>query len=532
MLTAAPAQADPGRERAFIEARVAAEAGADERAGRHFAALLAADPANRLIAERALDHGLVSGNWRLALDAARRLDAAGALPPVRRILLAVEALRTRDWARVEREAVRLEREQIFALAVPALRAWRGFGMNEPDPAARLAPMATTPVSTYAPEHRALLELAAGRGDGSAFLALSPDAGLRPQHLRLLAAAEFQARRDRAKALALAAGDQPAMAAARRAIEAGRRLPGRIDSAARGFAEFLSRVAIDFGREQLGGEALILARLAAYLAPDSTQPLMVAAEAIGERDPAAAARLLDAAPEQSPFAATARDLRIAFLSRAGRSTAAFAEVSARTGSGSRELRDWVQLGQLHDEAGRHDEAARAYARARELWSASPDAALPEWSLVLAQAGALDQGGDWPAARAALIEAHRLAPNEPLVLNYLGYARIDRGEALDESEAMIREAVRLSPDNAAIVDSLGWALFRRGRVAEAIPVLERAARGEPADPEINEHLGDAYYSAGRRIEARFAWHAALVYAEADVAARLRGKIDRGLPALAAQ
>ena len=109
---------------------------------------------------------------------------------------------------------------------------------------------------------------------------------------------------------------------------------------------------------------------------------------------------------------------------------------------------------------------------------------------------------------------------------------RGEALEESERLIREALQLAPDSAAITDSLGWALHLRGRTGEAIPLLERAARGEPADVEINEHLGDAYYAAGRRNEARFAWAAALVYAEADDAARLRTKIERGPAARLAQ
>ncbi len=494
--------------------------------------MLASDPNSKVLAERALEHGLASGDFPLALTAARRLDAAGTLPPLRRVLLAAEALRTRDWAAAEREAARLETDQVLALMSPAIRAWRAFGAGEASPAARLAPMANGPVSGYAVEHEALLELAAGRGDGSLFLALSPDAGLRPQHLRLLAAAEFQARGDRTKALALVAGDQPAMVAARRTIESGRPLIGRLDTAAEGFSEFLSRVAIDFSQQNVGREGLILARLAAYLAPEAAQPLMIAAEIANTGDAAGAARILAQVPAQSPFAATARDLRIAQLSRGGQAEAAFAEVSELTRRGSREVRDWVHLGQLHDAARRYDAAATAYARAQELSQASPDPALPLWSIVLARAGSLDQGGKWPEARAALREAHRLAPNEPLVLNYLGYAMIDRGEAMDESEAMIREAVRLAPDSAAIIDSLGWALFKRGRVDEAIPLLERAAQGEPGDPEINEHLGDAYYTAGRRIEARFAWNAALVYAEGAAAERLRGKIDRGLPASAAR
>lgn len=490
--------------------------------------MLAAEPNSRLVAERALDHGMRAGDWPLALQAARRLDAVGALPPIRRVLLAGEALRTRDWTGLERQIAAIEREQLLALMVPVLRAWRAYGMREADPAARLEPMASGPASLYAVEQRALLELARGQGDGAAFLALAPDSGLRAQHLRLLAAAEFMARGDRAKALALASGDQPAMVAARRLIEAGRQPPGRIDTAAEGFSEFLSRVSIDFSQQQLGAEGVILARLAAYLAPDAAQPLMIAAEIQAERDAAAAARILRGVGDDSLFVQTARDIRLRMLSRAGQRETALAELRRRTNGGSRAPGDWLQLGQLQQDAGDHAAAATSYTRAHQYWRAAPDPNLPEWTMVLARGGALEQAGQWPAAREALREAYRLAPEEPLVLNYLGYAQLDRGEAVEDSERLIREALRRAPDNAAIVDSLGWALYRRGQVAEAIPILERAVRAEPADVEINEHLGDAYYSAGRRIEARFAWRAALVHAEGAAVERLRGKIERGLPA----
>jgi tetratricopeptide (TPR) repeat protein len=472
-----------------------------------------------------------AGDWPLALQAARRLDRANALSPLRRILLAGEALRARNWAEAERQIARIEQEQVLVLMVPMLKAWRAYGMGERDPGALLAPMENGPTSGYAVEHRALLELARGQGDGSAFLALAPDSGLRAQHLRLLAAAEFAHRRDRAKALALAGGDQPAMIVARRVIEAGRPLPGRIDTAAEGFAEFLSRVAIDFSQQRLGGEGVILARLASYLAPESSQPLMIAAEIEAQDDPAAAARLLSGVQDGSPFIQAARDIRLRHLSSSGQAAAALAELQERTRRGSRSAGDWLQLGQIQQDQDNHAEAARSYARALELWRANPEPTLPEWTLVLAHGGALERSGQWPQARAALREAYRLAPTEPLVLNYLGYAQLDRGEAMEESERMIREALRLAPDNAAIVDSLGWALYRRGQVAEAIPILERAVVAEPADPEINEHLGDAYYSAGRRIEARFAWQAALVHATGPAVERLRRKIDRGLtPAVA--
>jgi Flp pilus assembly protein TadD len=122
---------------------------------------------------------------------------------------------------------------------------------------------------------------------------------------------------------------------------------------------------------------------------------------------------------------------------------------------------------------------------------------------------------------------------LLLNYLGYNAIERGENLVEAEAMIRRALALRPGDASITDSLGWALYKRGRLPEAIEELQKASVADPAQSEINEHLGDALYQSGRRYEARFAWRAALVTAEeAAERERIEAKLRAGwTPATAA-
>ena len=132
--------------------------------------------------------------------------------------------------------------------------------------------------------------------------------------------------------------------------------------------------------------------------------------------------------------------------------------------------------------------------------------------------LDGADRWTEAKTELETALKLDPENALLLNFLGYGKLERGEDLDSAEAMIRKASDLRPDDASITDSLGWALFKRGHVDEAIETLSRAAAGDPSQSEIHEHLGDALYAAGRRIEARFSWQAALITAEA--VAPLRG------------
>jgi Flp pilus assembly protein TadD len=194
-------------------------------------------------------------------------------------------------------------------------------------------------------------------------------------------------------------------------------------------------------------------------------------------------------------------------------------------------DFSRLGDVLQAMKRNNEAADAYGRAIAFAQGQKlDGQL--WSLLLLRASSLEDAGRWPEARAALQQALALEPEQPLLLNFLGYAKLERGEDVDAAEAMIRKASELAPDEASITDSLGWAEFKRGKVAEAIVTLQRAAEKDPAQAEIQEHLGDALYRSGRRYEARFAWNASLVTAEDEIAARVKAKLASGLtPANAA-
>jgi RES domain-containing protein len=104
----------------------------------------------------------------------------------------------------------------------------------------------------------------------------------------------------------------------------------------------------------------------------------------------------------------------------------------------------------------------------------------------------------AAEADLKKSLELFPDQPHVLNYLGYSWIDQGVNLDEGMRMIKRAVEQRADDGYIVDSLGWAYYRLGNMDEAVKHLERAIELKPEDPTINGHLGDAYWRVGRELE----------------------------------
>jgi tetratricopeptide (TPR) repeat protein len=370
-------------------------------------------------------------------------------------------------------------------------------------------------------------LAMGRpGAAEQLVRAANSAGPRGARLRIAGAALLAHRGDRSAALALLDGNGGPVVAARGLIEAGRPVPGAIAGADAGMAELLVRLALDLHSQELTPLAAIFGRLATWLAPDNSEAWMVTAELLSlqDRQGLAVPLLANVGPED-PFAISVRDQRIRILLAGGNRDAALADALAATGAPSAATTDWVRLGEVYGAMGRQAEAAAAYGRAIDV-RRDGDEAQAEWALWLMRGGALDISGNWPEARDALQRAYSLAPDQPFVLNYLGYARLVRHEDPAEAERLIREAHTRAPDNNAITDSLGWALYLRGQLAEAIAMLERAAQGEPSDVEINEHLGDAYFAAGRRIEARFAWKAALVYAEGAAATRIAAKIEAGL------
>ena len=121
-------------------------------------------------------------------------------------------------------------------------------------------------------------------------------------------------------------------------------------------------------------------------------------------------------------------------------------------------------------------------------------------------AYERGNHWDKAQPDFLKALALNPDQPQVLNYLGYTWVDKGENLQQALEMIQKAVKATPTDGYIVDSLGWAFYKLGRFNDAVDTLEQAVQLRPNDPQINDHLGDAYWKAGRKLEAHFQWNVA--------------------------
>jgi Flp pilus assembly protein TadD len=186
---------------------------------------------------------------------------------------------------------------------------------------------------------------------------------------------------------------------------------------------------------------------------------------------------------------------------------------------------VQLGDLrrHDES--YAESEAAYSRAIARLGAPR---REHWTLLYARGIAYERTKRWPEAEADFLHALELEPEQPFVLNYLGYSWVDMGMHLDRAKGMLNRAVELRPDDGYIVDSLGWVHFRLGDYGAAADTLERAVELEPGDPVINDHLGDAYWRVGRQREARYQWQRVLTLdPDEEVSVEVEQKLRSGLP-----
>lgn len=499
---------------AYLRARAAEADGRPDVGARDFGQALAQDPASPVVAIRAYRAALQAGDLALADRAAAVLAAAGVAPADAALLAVGRAAQQHDLAGARAAIDRIAGGQLSILAAP-LSAWLAFEAGGD----ALAPLSARPSDAvarrFAEETRALILIAQGKdADGVAALhaVLGNDQG--SQDNRVAAARLLIGLGKPAVARALLVGEAPAIAALR-----ARPGTGATPSLGFGVAHLLTRIASDLAVGPPGPLTFVLTQAALRADPANDRARLLLAGALA-RDGAVdqALSVLSQVAADSPYAAGAAAGRVQVLTAADRNDEAIAAARTRADA-TGEATDLERLADLYLQLDRPADALPLY---RRLVSEGEQG----WSRWLQYGAAADQAGNWRAARPALERAVALAPNEPLVLNYLGYSLIEHREQLVEAQAMLEKAARLRPGDAAITDSLGWALHLRGEHARALPLIERAAAGDPVNAEITEHLGDAYWVAGRRFEARHAWAAARVSAPAADAQRLAGKIANGL------
>ena len=299
----------------------------------------------------------------------------------------------------------------------------------------------------------------------------------------------------------------------------------IGSVSDGIAEVFFAIAKALSSEAQDEYTLMHARVAELLSTEHVEAILLTAQVLenmGQYE--LATKVYQKISPDNPIFHLAELGRAEALRDSGNVEAAIEALENLTRSHPTMVRAYRALGNILRYEERYQDAVNVFNDAIDLTGAEDQSA---WRLFYARGIAYERMDVWPKADRDFREALRLNPDQPLVLNYLGYSLVEKKIQLDEALAMIEKAVELRPDSGFIVDSLGWVLFRMQQYQEAVPHLERAAELEPVDPIVNDHLGDVYWAVGRKREAYFQWQRALSFdpeeAEAD---RIRRKLDVGL------
>lgn len=496
----------------------------DIAADRYFAALTRA-PRDPALLNGAVVATLATGDVDRARRAARMAPAVGA-PGYAHLVRASDALATRRWPQAVQEAERTEGPAAEQLLARMLFVWARTGQGRVDEVtAEFAPLARVHLygGLFAYQQAMMLDYAGRDTDALAAYQLASESGLWlpagvERHADLLARTGA---RDRAIALLDTDANRgnAGLVAALARVQAGGAVASQPLTPAQGAAIGLYGMAGVFQQEHDATSSLASLTLSLMLDPGFDGARIAFAQQQNQLGhEALARRMLAQIGNDSPYSGTARILESWVMLDTGDEAGALTLASANAASG--DVRATRTLADMYRNLGRFDEAEPLYAR---LIEQSPG----DWRLYFARGAARERLGRWPEAEADFQEALRLSPDQPDVLNYLGYSWVDRGERLQEGLALVQRAVELRPLSGAIIDSLGWAYFRLGDYPRALELLERAVELEPADPTLNDHLGDVYWRVGRRIEARFQWERALGF-EPEAPDTIRAKLENGLPA----
>lgn len=504
-----------------------------DEAARYFMDAARADWENPILIERAFVALVTDGQVAEGAKMARRMLELDPQNELARLVVATEALKERRYGSVERQVGAMSQDSFSGITAGILRAWAMVGDNRAAEADKLmVQLGSSGLGDFLLFHRALM--AEASGDTTQALKFAEEAyenepfvaRITEVYTRMLAnAGDFEAAQDVLDAYDAQGLSHPVIRIVAEAVEA-RRRPGVFTTSVQvGAAEMFHGIGVALSRDGSADLALVFLRLGLYLDPNADVIALATGELLDQaRQHEMANKIYDAISPNSVMKPTAV-VRIARnLDFLGDRTEAIRRLRNILAINPNDLDAVSVLGDLLRSDEKYLEAAEAYTAALGITGGN---SVSDWRFYYVRAIAYERAKDWPKAEADFLKALEFAPNQPAVLNYLGYSWIDQDMHLDRALEMIEKAVAAQPQDGYIIDSLGWAFYKLGRLEEAVETLERAVSLLPNDPEINDHLGDAYWKVGRKLEARFQWNIASSQdAEGTVAARVAPKLAEGL------
>lgn len=510
----------------FLAGRVAMTRGEGQLAVDYFGRALAGSSGEQVLRERVLSAAILAGDVRAAANTELTAGESSAnlveIIRLARITQAISDGRSRSiYAQVRAEPVGPPHALAGRLVSRWLAAdagdWRTATAPVPEEADALTRILTGYYRAVLLERRRQYDQA----DAQYRALLLDGASAAMTRLPYGEFLERRNRRDEAISIydaGLALGADPALAAARARASAQDRAPSVMsieDGAALSFAHAAAAAAVT----NLHEFVIAYMRMSTTLNPAAGESWLMLGEALNEIGMSASAReAWNQIPPEGPERLEAQIRIASSLDEDGQGEDALrvarAVADGEPGPASAFTLAAILTG--------HEQ----YAEALDVLNSPHVVETENWGLLFLRGSAHESRGEIQQAEAAFLAALELAPDQPEILNYLGYMWVDRGGRVEDGLAMIERAVTAQPDNGNFQDSLGWARYRLGQYDEAVRLLELAVTLEPGSGVINDHLGDAYWHVGRTREAQFQWRRALSLELADrerqaVEAKLAGE-----------
>ncbi|MCO5731112.1 tetratricopeptide repeat protein [Rhizobium sp. SSA_523] len=480
------------------------------------------EPANVDIRERLMISLLMNGEFDRSLTQVEALKEDNAVERITTIVRGLDLIRKGDYAAAEKVLVYKGNNDLDRLTHVLMTAWAKVGAGKGSEAIRSIRNLKGPdwFKAFTEYHLGAMALVAGdnatarRSLTAAItneegMATTPDTFMRA----VMALARLEAKEgNKRKALdAIAVAERQItnyapLKALRDSIEKGETPDQQITTATQGAASVLFSIGSALNRQGAEEMVSLYLQISHALDPTSADTLILLGGIAEKLEmPKQAIELYGRVPADSPMRRIS-ELQLGLtLAQTGDVAAAREHLKTLIETDPSDIRSYIAYGSVLSDAKDYAEMAKTYDRAVE--AIGPVPRPTDWSVFFQRGIAYERLKEWDKAEPNFRKALELNPDQPQVLNYLGYSWVDMNRNLDEGLEMIRKAVELRPDDGYIVDSLGWAYYRLGRYAEAVEELERAAQLRAGDATINDHLGDAYWRVGRRLEAGFQWQRAL-------------------------
>ncbi|MCM2456359.1 tetratricopeptide repeat protein [Rhizobium sp. CG4] len=503
------------------------------------------DPANSEIRQRLMIAQLLNGNFDAGAKIAESLKNDSSVERVTTIVRALDAMRKKEFTSAEKLLKYTGPNDLDKMVNTLLIAWANAGAGKSKEALAMIDGMKGPgwYAIFKNYHAGAMALVAGNVEvarsrlNAAITDREGGATASDTYMRaVMALARLEAKAgNKQKALdAISVGDDFAnnyapLKALRESIEKGEKPEQQVTTATEGASAVLFSIAGALNREGAEEIVTLYLQIAHELDSKSADTLiLLGGLAENLKQPERAIEFYSKVPATSPMHRIS-ELQLGLtLAQTGKVDEAREHLKSLLASDPKDIRSYLAYGSVLSDAKDYKAMAENYDKAVEILG--PVAKRGDWAVYFQRGIAYERLKEWDQAEPNFKKALELNPEQPQVLNYLGYSWVDKNLNLDDAMDMIRRAVELRPNDGYIVDSLGWAHYRLGQFDEAVVELERAIELRAGDPTINDHLGDVYWRVGRKVEAVYQWNRALIGDSDDVdKAKVKEKIANGLPPL---